>query len=738
MGEVIPFKEEYEQMSMFSETNPSKPVSTGDKYKDLLSEPVSVMYSKTIDQGMNTPLEIFSGYDILRIVTFSYSLKYIEALLACLPFKNAEVIYGAEYMIGTDVYKAVADQNGAEDYKMILSEDYQKAPGRQASLMNILGDYPILQEKSRAGVIRMYLPNDGLLTHEKIYLLENSTTGATRIITGSANASIAAWNGSQGEFRDIRDNDEAYGFFVSQFEQYKKMSCSDVDKEARLVVDEDGNADMLELPVAKKAKNSKNGIIIRESANPSQGNIDYFVHMKKLAKTEQAFGAVHMKPEKDGTVRLTFKNLVAANKKRTAELQDKKQKRMISENPSLLINYENHTVSFEGKQRNLNPPMESIQHDLEALNFIFEGFNSFQGSLPVAPVYYKLFIYMAAAPFMAKLRNTASCSGVNKSMYLPGCCLVRGKSNSAKTKTAKAFQKMILGINPKPSSNKEFTDANIRGARQDLRGIPVIIDEVKGSRLKTNSSGTCMAENIAKLYTENDGVAERNPENEPFFIATSNAEGFINVQTQKRMPVFTIDGFCPREKALESDDIYEKTIKSIGTAAWDAYCGMMFEEMDALVEGIRNPSEGGKGIDDADIYAVTSRIILSLYEKCGMEPPKVFKKLNWRDIVYVDTSKVEHELAKINANHPDYIRLDRDRNTMILDLSSYNKSVADNDVELFANASPDAWLASSKVATEVIFSNLKAVEDTLGITFGVDNGKTGFLARISRMMSGKA
>lgn len=739
MGDVIQFgpsnisyqEDENGQMSLFGGNAALKPASTGDKYKDLLSEPVSVSFSKTVDRGMETPREIFSGYDTIRIVTFSYSLKYIEAILACLPITHAEIVYGAPYMVGADVLKAVADQNGAEDYQMMF--------GRQAGLMKILDDYPVLQEKSRTGIVRMYLPDDGLLTHEKIYLLENSVTGDTRIITGSANASVAAWNNSQGEVRDIRDNDPDYSYRISQFETYKRMSCSDVGKEARLVVDEDENPDMLELPVSKKVKTiqHKDGLIIRESAKPSKEEVDYVVHMKKVAGVEQAFGSIYMKPAKDGAVHLTFKNLIAASKKKTVELQEKKQKRMIAENPSLIIDYDNRTVSFEGKQRSLTPPIESVQHDLEGLNIIFEGFDSFIQERPVAPVYYKLLVYMFAAPFMAKLRNVASCSGVNKSMYLPGCCLVRGDSNAAKTKTARAYQRLILGTNPKPSSNKNFTEDSIRGARRDLRGIPVIIDEVKGSRFKTNSGGSCMAENIAKLYTENDGVAELNPDNEPFFIATSNAAGFINVQTQKRMPVFTVDGHVSRVQALESDDSYEKNIKSLGTAFFDALCGMMFEEMDSLLDGIRNPSDNGNGIDDADIYAVVSEKILDIYKMCGMTPPESFKKLTWRDIIYVDTSKAEHELLGINTYHPDVIRPDRDRNNLILDLSSFGKGSADYYVELFTNESPDLWRASSKVATEVIFSDLKAVEDTLGVAFGEDKEKTGFFARVGKILHGE-
>lgn len=723
--EQTSFFEEEPQREEFKEKAPAQ-----NKYLSSLSEPVSVSCSKTISTNEErTPMEIFSGFDVMRIVTFSYSLKWLEALLACIPFKHVEIIYGTSYMVGLDVYKSIADQNGATDYKMIL--------GNQAGLVKILEDLPILQQKSREGIVHMWIPDDGLKTHEKIYLLENSETGATRIITGSANASFKAWDGSQGEVRDVRDNDIAYDYYKSLFVQYKRL-CSDVGKEARLVVDEDGNPDLLKLPISKKAekmKNYKDGILIRETTKPDEAQIDYVVHMTKMAATVQTVGAVNIKPAKDGSVHLAFKTLIEASKRKMNEFQDKKQKRILSENPQFLIDYDNNTISFNGKQRDLAPDIEHIKADLENLNRIFEGFETFVTDRPDNPasrVYWRVLNFMFAAPFMPNLRNTAACNGVNKSTYLPGCCLVRGVSNAAKTKTVRAFQKMMLGVSPKPNTNKEFAEKYIRGARQELRGIPVIIDEVKGSRFKS-LSGTCTAETIAKLYTENNGVEDLNPLNEPFFVATSNAKNFINVQTQKRMPVFTIKAHCLREQALESDDTYENIIKELTTSLYDAYCAKMLDAMGELLDGIRKPSEVGRGIDDADIYAIGSKIILSLYKDCGLTPPLSFEPLTWRDIIYVNTSDAEGQISEIYSRYPESIRIDRERNELVLDLSKFSKAEADYCIDLFTNEAPDMWRVKTGIGTEVIFTDLAAVEDKLNIRFTKKSDTSGVLAKMLRV-----
>lgn len=721
-------KEYNGQLSLFDyveNSDPDQNVKPQNKYEKLLSEPVSVSYSTTIARNTQTPLELFSGFDTMRIVTFSYSLKWIEAIVASLPFRHVEIIYGMSYMVGTDVCKLMADQNGATDYQMML--------GNQAALVGILDDYPILQQKSRDGIIKMMIPDGGFKTHEKIYLLENSETGENRTILGSANASVTAWNGSQGEFRDVRDNDSDYKYRIDQFNDYI-MKCSSVGKSAKLITDEDGNPNLLDLPVAKKTLSypSANGLLLREVAQPTEEEKDFAIHVKKMSGIAQSLGAdaVKIKPAKDGAGYLKPKDLIAANKKIISDRQDQKKKRILYENPEFIIDYNNGSVLFDQKPRNLSPDVENIKNDLENLNRIFNGFETFIQERPVSPVFWRVMNYMFAAPFMPKLRNTASCSGVNKSMYLPGCCLVRGASNAAKTKTIRAFQKMMLGVSLKPSSNKEFAEQYIRGARQTLKGIPVVIDEVKGSRFKA-TSGTCMAENIAKLYTENYGVSELNPTNEPCFIATSNAAGFINVQTQKRMPVFTIDGHCSRVQALESDDTYERIIKSLTTALYDAYCGKMLNEMDQLLDGIRKPAESGSGIDDADIYAVGSKIVLSLYEMCGVTPPESFVPLTWRDIIYVDTSKAEYEITDIYSRYPGTIHADKRRNELTLDLSQFNKNSADYYVDLFMNESPDSWRVKTGIGTEIIFTDLEAVENTLNICFGSKFSTSGIAGKIA-------
>ena len=56
--------------------------------------------SKMLDKRFLTPVELFSGYDSIHAITFSYDLDFIEKLMN--HYKYGEILLGAAFMTNRD------------------------------------------------------------------------------------------------------------------------------------------------------------------------------------------------------------------------------------------------------------------------------------------------------------------------------------------------------------------------------------------------------------------------------------------------------------------------------------------------------------------------------------------------------------------------------------------------------------------------------------------------------------
>ena len=56
--------------------------------------------SQMLDKRFLTPLELFSGYDSIRAITFSYDLDFIEKLMK--HYKYGEILLGAAFITNRD------------------------------------------------------------------------------------------------------------------------------------------------------------------------------------------------------------------------------------------------------------------------------------------------------------------------------------------------------------------------------------------------------------------------------------------------------------------------------------------------------------------------------------------------------------------------------------------------------------------------------------------------------------
>lgn len=137
--------------------------------------------------------EVFNGYSALRAITFSSSLEFLLDLTE--QFEDIEIVFGSEHIL-TKTHIALAQASQLfEDYgfKDCLTDQKSLVEG----LRQLLGPRSSLfLPRLQNGTLRFRLLT-GRPSHEKLYLLSGSN--GQRVVTGSANLSIAAFHGHQHE-----------------------------------------------------------------------------------------------------------------------------------------------------------------------------------------------------------------------------------------------------------------------------------------------------------------------------------------------------------------------------------------------------------------------------------------------------------------------------------------------------------------------------------------------------------
>ena len=146
-----------------------------------------------------TPTELFSGFDTIKAISFSYDINFIDSIMD--NFSYGEIILGADFLVQKD-----------EKITNLMAEVYTNSYEAGQAIKS----HKRLRDMLAAGDILFRTPTF-VLDHRKIYLLK-SDGGRTRVITSSANMTKRAWNGEQMEFYEYDDSAYCYEEYEKDFE----------------------------------------------------------------------------------------------------------------------------------------------------------------------------------------------------------------------------------------------------------------------------------------------------------------------------------------------------------------------------------------------------------------------------------------------------------------------------------------------------------------------------------------
>ena len=177
--------------------------------KNLFSEPggekLCCFKNELISINYLSCEELFSGYDTIKVITFSYELKFIDKLLV--NFTNAKVIIGGGFFTQKDMTMQNLIVTVLTDADIAAKE---------------VGKFENLLEMMREQRLEFRVPL-ACIDHRKIYILSNSKNGATLVISSSANMSARAWEGDQIEHYSYDDTQFCFDEYSKRFDTF--YSC---------------------------------------------------------------------------------------------------------------------------------------------------------------------------------------------------------------------------------------------------------------------------------------------------------------------------------------------------------------------------------------------------------------------------------------------------------------------------------------------------------------------------------
>ena len=590
------------------------------------------------DSYFATYEELFSGYNEIHAITFSYNINFIEKIMNF--FEYGEILFGADFIV-------------QKDNKLMTS--LVNAFAKVETDGKIIRTSKTLSDRIRDREVRLK-SSTFTLDHRKIYLLK-SNTGRTRVILPSANMSVSAWNGEHMEVYTTDDTVKAYNYYMEEFTTAWNMATEIpyeiiVAKKTDNIVE--ANA------IINKAIKTKETIVVQKPNNDDaiskiQYAIDYSKNFEKYNSLVK-----NVKPKsKNGLIEIETESVkkIISNAQRTA-LTTKTEEKY----PELTFDFENETAILDNKILDLNPPKEEVKKEIEKLIEIFNNFDDFTGNVQsLKETHFKLMNLIFASPFFAKIRCGAGIRGISTDALPMTIFLTSPKANTGKTFMVKCILKMMSGKNVKEyfmsdlkNGKYSFSDY-INHYQTTYKGIPVFVDEINNTFIS----------NIKDRIIKNSGrICEENQiETMPLFIFAGN-DIEQNNTIRKRAVYFPFNNGI---KSYIDKSTYRSQgnaiIKNMGTCFYREYLRRMTKIVNDELKYINTKDISAKYYPD--ILKESSKVFIDIFNDYNIPLPDYIHELTYNkdyseDAEYISETGIEYiknlwtnnnDLFKINENH---------------------------------------------------------------------------------------
>ena len=659
-----------------------------------------------------------SRFDTLRAVSYSVGGKFAANILS--GFQKVIFVVGLERETAKAYVMGSLDKNLRDIVLDTPKKDFEE-----------LDDD--MRDRVCSGDINVIVPRGSMLVHSKLYLMENTVTGETRCVMGSANLSERAFAGDgQYEIVLIYDNKEQYyGACLRHFSQIESKSGEyfpkemlDRYKESKVIqIDAVNNLERIqeELQSAKES-----GINLKAYLNEISPDINNSMEpqMEEMRVREKIVTVVNKitKPNvKKTDLELLSGKALENGKNKAVKYIDVPvlncevvQELGKESYVPLHISYDSITHDYmiaEGYDGALvttlsePAPIERVRKQLELLNQFIDGYGKFTKNAKygknqnVQARIAEMFLYGFTSPFIWKFREDILRRWQKSDAEdVPVFCILAGDAESGKS-AALAFLSMLIGTFGKIRHYYDYkTLKNVENGKYISRYLnntgemfPLLVDDIPKTFFG-DVGGDELNSNCIKNTANLPGGQK------PAFLGTTNAESYVTrPEINRRVYVLEVSDSFVEDRAKLSDYLLNLHKQIDGTDLFREFCS----EMNKVINRYDETN------DDKDVYmnrkdflATPRKIFASLYEKCGMELPKWFPKERFRDF----DVRAEELLREAWQTKPKCFTVDMAGAVVRFDVAA----ACDNDSfetnrENFIKAMPRKWIKGKKTFGTLTF-----------------------------------
>ena len=629
--------------------------------------------------------ELFAGYTALKAITFSSSVEMLLRLADQLA--DMEVVFGSESILSKEHLALAQASQTIQSYGFSDALIDQKA--LVESLSRLLGRAGTrLLERVATGTLRFRLLR-GRPSHEKLYLLAGAE--GHRVLTGSANLSLAAFEGRQHEVYVAFDGEPAWRLFDSYYQRDWKDSVP-VEPDALVTPRGDGVQAPRDTPLALDevpiVRVLNAGVaLVDQPPRPMPAGFAADA-LRQAASIGAELKDLALPKDKAGRTVVNAASVLRVLRSHQARpVADLTEDRI----PRADIDFATGVVHLDGTRwLAVDEPVspEAVANDARILTEYLASFFTFFGNAPGAvEVYWAFLVWLYAAPAAPYLRQAAVPVGIDPWVY-PVYAVLFGRSSGGKTLFTRIAARSMFGFE-KMIRSGQFTANRALGLRERLGAIPLLIDDVTRDKFTSH---------VPDLVRTDQ---EMSAQYAPIVLTTNRDVSTIPPDLTKRMVTCHIDAAIPENRSV-TERIARRAQKEIGTALYRAYLQRLIPEVSAMRADIDAEAE-----IFPDLLARSADILRDLLGETLNVIPEWARPLGFTDYFGIRHRRFRDQLADMLADAEDRITVNRRAGELTISFGGDT-----NQAGQFARSVPD-FVLKGRFADQVKL-DLHALEQEMG------------------------
>jgi hypothetical protein len=653
------------------------------------AKPLTVFRAELVGCEQTSWEDLFGGFTALRAITFSSSIEFLLRLAEKLT--DMEVVFGSENILSKEHLALAQASQTIETYGFADALADQKA--LTEGLSRLLGRAGTsLLQRVVVGSLRFRLLR-GRPSHEKLYLL--SGPAGYRVITGSANLGLTAFEGRQHEVHVVFDGEPSWNVF----EDYYKRDWRDsvpVERDALLAESDDGTLaardtplGLEEVPIVRVLNTGFALVDQPGRAVPAGFATDA---LRRAATLGAELKDLALPKDKAGrTVVNAASALRVIRSHQARPVVDATEDGI----PRADIDFTAGSVYVDGV-RWLNVgdaiAVQDAARDARIMADYLSSFLSFFGNAPGAiEVYWAFLVWLYAAPAAPYLRQAAVPVGIDPWVY-PVYAVLFGRSSGGKTLFTRIAARSMFGFE-KMIRSGQFTANRALGLRARLGAIPLLIDDVTRDKFTTHVPDLVRTDH------------ETNPQYAPIVLTTNRDVSTVPPDLTKRMVTCHIDAAIPENRSV-TERLARRAQRDIGTALYRVYLHRLIPEICAMRADIDAETELFP-----DLLARSSEILRKILGETLGDLPIWARPLNFTDYFGIRHRRFRDQLADMLADADDRITINRRAGELTISFGGDTNQAAQ-----FARSVPDFALKGR--FADLVKLDLQALEQEMGFAVG--------------------